>query len=392
MTTVVDGNQPPSQASQPPLAGAAPASLPAGLDVSVVVPTYHERENLPALINRIESVARVSRLDLELLIMDDNSQDGTEELIAQLNKPWVRLIVRKANRGLSPAVMDGLRAARHARVVVMDADLSHPPEAIPAMLAELERGQEFVVGSRYVAGGSTDAAWGFLRWLNSKVATLMARPLTSLRDPMAGFFALRRADAQNVHLNPVGYKIGLELLIKCGFTRVTEIPIHFTDRTLGQSKLNLKEQLRYIQHLRRLFLHKYPDRSHLIQFIVVGLCGLGVNLGVLTLLLAMKMGLRPAAATAIGVSMLFNFALNRRFTFSYARRGRISRQLPAFVLACSAGAVINYFVTIAVALRLPADMFAGEQLAAFLGVVAGTGSNYLFNRYIVFHKRHHRHG
>ncbi len=117
---------------------------------------------------------------------------------------WARIIVRTSDRGLSPAVLDGFRQARHPVLVCMDCDLSHPPERIPQMVLALESGQQFVLGSRYVAGGSTDDDWGMFRWINSRVATLMARPLTDVKDPMSGFFALRRADFLKARdLNPV---------------------------------------------------------------------------------------------------------------------------------------------------------------------------------------------
>jgi dolichol-phosphate mannosyltransferase len=114
------------------------------------------------------------------------------------------------------------------------------------------------MGSRYTTGGLTEASWGFFRWLNSRVATLLARPLTSVKDPMSGFFALSRKTFESARdLNPIGYKIGLELMVKCNLHRIEEIPIHFKDRQFGQSKLTLREQKRYLQHLCRLFIYKY---------------------------------------------------------------------------------------------------------------------------------------
>lgn len=199
-----------------------------------------------------------SGLELEVILVDDNSRDGTAEAVANLNRPWVRLIVREHERGLSSAVMRGLRESTNEVAVVMDADLSHPPERIPDLVRALQSGNEFVIGSRYVKGGSTDAEWGVLRWLNSKVATWLARPFTTAKDPMAGFFAFRRAALQTAApLNPVGYKIGLELIVKCRFRNVAEVPIHFEDRKHGESKLSFKEQLRYIQHLGRLTMFKF---------------------------------------------------------------------------------------------------------------------------------------
>jgi len=161
--------------------------------VTVVVPTYKEAENLPHLIGRLAKVREAGGLDLDVLIMDDNSRDGSAELVAARSESWVQIVVRTADRGLSPSVLDGMRRAKGDVVVCMDADLSHPPEAIPQMLHKLEEGADFVIGSRYVKGGSTSDDWGLLRWLNSRVATLLARPLTNASDQMAGFFALRRS-------------------------------------------------------------------------------------------------------------------------------------------------------------------------------------------------------
>jgi dolichol-phosphate mannosyltransferase len=356
------------------------------LSVTVVVPTYREVENIPHLVDRLAEVRELSGLDLELLLMDDDSRDGSSELVAGLSLPWVRLVTRTGSRSLSLAVLDGLRLSQCDVVVVMDADLSHPPETIPALLGRLEEGADVAVGSRFIAGGSTADDWGFLRWLNSRVATVLAAPLTALNDPMSGFFALRRATfAAGRDFSPIGYKILLELIIKCRCERVVEVPIHFDDRRYGQSKLTIKEQLRYIQHLRRLYVYKYGTWSHLAQFLVVGASGLLVNLLVLTGMLQLGFAQRPAIATAIGVSMLWNFALNRRFSFSYAREGSIARQFIGFVAACSVGAAVNYVTTIALW-----DTFQYKQLAAVGGVLCATAFNFVAARFLVFRARHVR--
>lgn len=245
---------------QESLPTASSASSPARTlpPVSVIVPTYREAGNLPELISRLERLRANTGLSLELVIVDDDSADGTEQIMKDLAKPWVRLIVRKGERGLSTAVLEGLRQATHDILVVMDADLSHPPESIPQLVQALIDGADFAIGSRYVAGGSTDAAWSLFRQINSSVATLLARPLTSVKDPMSGFFAIHRQTLSRAdRLDPIGYKIGLELLVRCHCRNVREIPIHFSDRTAGQSKLSLPEQLRYLKHLRRLMWFKY---------------------------------------------------------------------------------------------------------------------------------------
>lgn len=352
--------------------------------ISVVVPTYREAENLPELVRRIDAVRAAHDLNIELLLMDDDSRDGTEEVVATMSQPWVRLIVRKENRGLSPAVIDGFRAAQNDVLLVMDADLSHPPEKIPEMVEALENGADFVIGSRYAKGGTTDEAWGILRWINSKVATLLARPFTRVADPMSGFIALRRAAFLGAtSLNPIGYKIGLELLVKCACRDIREVPIHFSQRLHGQSKLSLREQLRYLKHLRRLAVFKYRNWAHFVQFGLVGFSGTIVNLVALTVLVHLGVPLRLAVALAIFISMCTNFVLNRRYTFEYARQGSWLHQLAGFIAASSVGAVVNYATVLALLHGWPV-LERAPQVAAIVGILAGLVFNFFASRYVVF--------
>ena len=264
----------------------------------------------------------------------------------------------------------------------MDADLSHPPEKIPDMVLALHAGQELVIGSRYVAGGSTDDQWGFFRWFNSFIATKLAAPLTTARDPMAGFFAFRKAELDRAdYLNPIGYKIGLEVIVKCRLNNVGEVPIHFTDRTHGESKLTFREQLKYLQHLRRLYIYKFGTWSHLAQFMMVGASGVVVNLLVLYALVWMSVPERVAFAGGIAVSLVSNFLLNRRFSFSYARGQSIGKQFIGFAGACSVGMVVQWAVSV-----LLRDFVSGTPLwmAMLGGIAAGTVFNFLSSRYLVF--------
>jgi dolichol-phosphate mannosyltransferase len=274
--------------------------------------------------------------------------------------------------------------ARGKYLVCIDADLSHPPETIPSMLQRLAAGADFVIGSRYVRGGSTEADWGLFRQLNSTIATWLARPFTSLKDPMSGFIALTREQFnQAKELNPVGYKIGLELLVKCGCQRAEEIPIHFANRAAGESKLSFKEQLRYIQHLRRLFVFKYPNWSYVLQFAFVGAVGTGVNVGVLTLMTEVGIPSTLAIAGGIIVSLFTNFLLNRRFTFGYSRYQSFWPQFAGFAAASAIGAVVNYVTTLMIHHSVPTMAI---QIAAVIGVGFGMVFNYLSSRYMVFRK------
>src|SRR6185369_9760502 len=174
----------------------------------------------------------------------------------------------------------------------------------------------FVIGSRYVAGAATDEDWGLFRKLNSRGATWLARPLTKAMDPMAGFFALRRTTFESAApLDPIGYKIGLELIVKCQCRNIREVPITFADRVHGESKLNLKEQLNYLRHLSRLYKHRYPFITTFTQFALVGLTGMAVDLACLAALL-LWLPFSTARGVAIWLAMTWNFWLNRRFTFA----------------------------------------------------------------------------
>ncbi|MHC4442540.1 MAG: polyprenol monophosphomannose synthase [Planctomycetota bacterium] len=227
---------------------------------SIVVPTFREADNLSPLVTSVSHVMASVDTQYEIIVVDDDSQDGSEQIVDNLLKQGhpVRIITRIGQKGLSSAVLCGFQQARGEILICMDADLSHPPQTIPQLIECLNDPQvDLVIGSRYVTGGSTDEKWGILRRLNSRIAMLLARPFTHVKDPMSGFFAIPRRVFQNAApLNPIGYKIGLELIIKCPCKHIHEIPIHFSKRKLGQSKLNLKEQIKYIIHLLRLTIFK----------------------------------------------------------------------------------------------------------------------------------------
>ena len=227
--------------------------------ISIIVPTYREAENLRPLTRRVFGALREAGLDAELIIVDDNSCDGSAEIVDELRGRYpVRIVVRTAERGLSSAVLRGFAEARHDILVVLDADLSHPPEVIPELVRCIHRGNaDFVIGSRYVTGAHIEANWSFLRRLNSWAATLLARPLTPVRDPMSGFFALPRTTLNRAApLDPIGYKIALELMVKARCRTCVEVPITFADRTAGASKLTFAQQARYLRHLTRLYWYR----------------------------------------------------------------------------------------------------------------------------------------
>jgi dolichol-phosphate mannosyltransferase len=375
--------------------------------VSIIVPTYREAENLRPLVDRIRQVLPALNRPWEVIIVDDDSRDGSDQVIADLASEGlpVRLMTRVGRRGLSSAVLEGFGLASGEVLVCMDADLSHPPEAIPALLACLEAGADFAIGSRYVPGASTDESWGPFRWLNSKVATLLARPFTKVRDPMAGFFALPRAVFRRAEqLSPVGYKIALELIVKCRCRDIREVPIHFANRQFGQSKLSLREQVNYLKHLKRLADHKYGWFSRLFQFCLVGGTGTVVDLTSYALLL--DLGAHPLARAlsateathrlliyaargmAIWIAMTWNFYFNRRLTYSHTRGSKVWPQYWRFVGACSVGALINWVISCY--LPSKAAFFQAHLLAAaVVGILGGLLFNFTMSHLWVFRRNHH---
>jgi dolichol-phosphate mannosyltransferase len=187
--------------------------------------------------------------------------------------------------------------------------------------------------------------------------------------------------------SPIGYKIGLELMVKCGCEKVVEVPIHFEDRRFGESKLTMTQQLLYLKHLRRLYIFKYGVWSQLLQFLVVGAMGTVVNLAFLTALEALGMPEKVSIAVAIFLAMCFNFVLNRRFSFVGARDGSWAHQFARFVAATSVGAVINYGTTLLALAYMPGLRL---QAGALIGIAVGTLSNFVASRYLVFKTTHVR--
>jgi glycosyltransferase involved in cell wall biosynthesis len=274
-------------------------------EITLIVPTLNEAANLPALAERVDKA--LAGRSYELRIVDDNSRDNTKEVCADLAKKYPLILMTREHpaNGLGGAVLHGMQAALGEYLVVMDADLQHPPEKLPELLAPLEtNAAEFVIGSRYVLGGSTQEQWTLYRMINSRVATLLAKPFAGdTRDPMSGFFALRRGTFERAqHLTPLGYKIGLELMCKCRVQKVAEIPIDFGTRLAGESKLSLKEQFRYLEHLSRLYDFTFPRVSPIVKFVIVVAIGWFVGLGAFV---AGLMGPRPLVPMLCAVNGYF---------------------------------------------------------------------------------------
>jgi dolichol-phosphate mannosyltransferase len=185
----------------------------------------------------------------ELIIVDDGSPDGTADLAeSYANDHPVRVVRRPGKAGLASAVLAGFAQARGDVLLVMDADLSHPPEAVPRLLAAIEDGADLAVGSRYVKGGGTED-WPLKRRVVSRVACLLGNVLVPIRDCTSGFFAIRKSALDGTKLNPIGFKIGFEVMARGTYRKAVEIPYVFRDRELGKSKFGRREILQYVVQL-----------------------------------------------------------------------------------------------------------------------------------------------
>jgi dolichol-phosphate mannosyltransferase len=184
-----------------------------------------------------------------MVVVDDGSPDGTADIADRLGQTQPVRVVRRAGKaGLASAVVAGFAAAKGDVLLVMDADLSHPPEVVPALLDAIAGGADLAVGSRYVSGGGT-MDWPLTRRVVSRVACLLGNALVPIRDSTSGFFAIRRAVIDGVKLNPIGFKIGFEVMARGRYQRAVEVPFVFRDRELGKSKFGQREILQYVVQL-----------------------------------------------------------------------------------------------------------------------------------------------
>ena len=292
--------------------------------ISLVVPTYNERANIARLVERTGAALAQCGEDYELIIVDDGSPDGTGDEVRRLaaeGRPWLRVLVREYERDLSTAVVAGWRIARGDVLGCMDADLQHPPELLPRMLAELRNSSaDVVVGSRHVTGGGV-SRWSLWRRFLSWTATLMAAgilpgTLGKISDPMSGFFLLRATVIGRTALNPIGYKILLEVLARGDYSRLAEVPYVFEEREVGGSKMTARTAVQYFAHLVRISLDS-GEATRLVRYALVGATGAVINVAMTlgVFLSRFDWPLPAAALGGAGVAMGNNFFWNEMFTF-----------------------------------------------------------------------------
>jgi dolichol-phosphate mannosyltransferase len=361
-----------------------------GLPVlSVVVPTYNERDNVTVLYRRL--VATLSEIPWEVVFVDDNSPDGTWDVVRGLARQdsRVRCIRRIGRRGLSGACIEGILASSAPYAAVIDADLQHDETQLPKMVKLLQSGAaELVVGSRYIEGGSADS-FDKQRAGASAFATEIARRVlrVEIKDPMSGFFMLRRDRFEQLapQLSTQGFKILLDIVATAqGKLRTVEIPYTFGSRQHGESKLDSMVALDFLG----LVLAKLTNDVISLRFLLFGMVGaLGLVVHLLTLFIALELFKAPfpeAQATGAIVAMTSNFILNNFLTYRDQRlKGfAILRGLLLFYLVCSVGLLANVGVAFSVYDQEPIWWLAGAA-GALMGVVW----NYAMSGLFVWRKR-----
>ncbi len=357
-----------------------------GPELSVIVPTFNESENVREVVKRLAHC--LADVSWEVIFVDDNSPDGTADLVRSLNStdPRVRIVHRIGRRGLSTACVEGILASSAPYVAVMDADLQHDERILPEMLkAVREKGYEVAVGSRYVAGGSM-GDWGENRQAMSRFATKLSSLVTraELKDPMSGFFLLRREVLHEAvgNLSGIGFKILLDIFASVKRPlKFIEIPYTFRTRHAGESKLDSFAVWEYLMMLfDKTFGSYIPVRF--IPFAFIGGIGVFVHMAILWALFIVayqsaEQTFAFSQAVAALVAMTFNFFLNNFLTYRDRRlRGwSILRGWLSFTIACSLGAAAN--VGIATYL-FQSDALGniGWITSAIAGIIVGAVWNY----------------
>jgi len=314
------------------------------MDLSIVIPTYNEKENILVLLKKINTEFKENKIKGELIIVDDNSPDGTGKLVEDLKKRQknIKIIHRKGKLGLSSAVLKGFKVSKGNVLGVMDADLSHPAEKIPKMFELIKKKEaDFVIGSRYIRGGRIEG-WGFKRMAMSKVATLLARPFTKVKDPMTGFFLIRKKCVKDKEFNSKGFKILLELILKADYKNIKEVPIVFVNRTEGKSKAETKEIFNYLKNLMGYWHYRRKVIDEFFRFALVGILGTLINLSILYIFTEfIGIYYLVSAIIAFFVAVTHNFILNKIWTFKEKINHLFTKKYIQFFIVSIFSLVIN---------------------------------------------------
>ena len=374
--------------------------------ISIIIPTYNESENIQQILHSIsKNLPRDSQT--EAIVVDDESHDGTSRIVENYIKSMkkivgysVSLIVRKGEKGLSSAILQGIEKAVGDIIIVMDSDFSHPPYLVPKMVETLQQTKcDVVVASRYIKGGAT-REWSLKRKLISKVATRIAKTGLGVKtkDPMSGFFAFRRQILERIKFDAIGYKMLLEMLVKVRGLTIKEIPYTFIDRRYGLSKLGVSTILDYCRAVWKLYRYGKSQRneerrasvrfiSKAGRFFTVGTSGLAINILISMAFAGEFANFWYLHANIVGIiiSMTTNFFLNKVWTFE-DKNFEIKRTVPQylkFVIFSSLGAGVQlgmvYYLVEGHSFWYPVALIAAVLIAAM--------SNFVLNKRWTFKEK-----
>jgi len=362
------------------------------LKLVIVLPTYNERENILALIPVLRETLRAVPYESHILVVDDNSPDGTADAARSLMQEHRNVhLITGEKRGLGAAYIRGMQhalAVLGADVVVeMDSDFSHDPADLPRLLKTLDSPADFVIGSRYVPGGSIPSSWGWQRRANSRLGNIVARYVAGLyriHDCTAGFRAIRSSVLRQIDFGTLrvkGYAFQIALLHRAvGLgAQVAEIPVHFVDRKVGESKLGISDIVEFL--VNAWWIRLWTARTF-IKFCIVGATGVGVNLAAFSALLAWGSNPYVASPLAVEVSILWNFLLNNAWTFRYRPKAEhIGVRGLKFNVISLASLAVTFGTFVTLSKLLPQLPLLVDQLAAILPT---TAINYFLNSYWTF--------
>ncbi|WP_219904633.1 glycosyltransferase [Stenomitos frigidus] len=334
---------------------------------SLVVPTYNESHNIERIVALLsQQLDAVLPHDYEIIVVDDDSPDGTWRIAQALMSryPFLRVMRRQAERGLSTAVIRGWQVSRGEVLGVIDGDLQHPPEVLQQLLAAITQGAALAVASRNADGGGV-STWSAMRRFLSRGAQLLGLVLlpdvvSRVSDPMSGYFLVRRSAIAGRSLHPLGYKILLEVLGRGEIEQIAEVGYVFQEREAGESKVTWKQYRDYIYHLLRLRvslgrLGRVSQKLNFpfirfARFAFVGLSGLVVDMGLLYLLHStLGFGLTRSAIVAAELAIINNFVWNDRWTFGdlaqqQQKRHQVIKRFAKFNLICLMGLILKILI------------------------------------------------
>jgi dolichol-phosphate mannosyltransferase len=360
--------------------------------VVIIIPTYNEAGNIIPLIRSINSLTTSIPHEIDILVVDDNSPDGTGQLVRNEIASNAHLHLLTGNKsGLGAAYVRGMNYAMnelHADVVFeMDADFSHKVSDIPRLLAVIEQGADFVIGSRYVSGGTTPKEWGIYRRMISIFGNIVTRYIAGMRsiqDCTAGFRAIRTSLLRRMSLSDTsvkGYAFQVALLHEALIRNaaVREIPVDFVNRTRGVSKLGLRDIIEFIANI---WWIRFQKSTTFVRFSIVGLSGVVINLGIFTLLLMMGLNKYLASPLAIELSIIWNFVLNNYWTFgSRDTVHGVRMKGLKFNVVSLVSLALSYSTFLLLTFLWP---LANPQLPQLIAVIPAAISNYMLNSYWTF--------